>query len=197
MHTWRNTFSQRGFTLVELLVVIAIIGILSGVVVAGLNNARAGARDAKRIADIKNIQIALAQYYFDQGKYPCKLEGTTGAGCTPAFGGVYMASIPTDPSGQAYKYTGLVASATPTITLCSANGGVSRYILGIPLESTSNSNLAQDETYTINGSGVITINGQNFGSCADTDLSFHPESTDCAQGTYTAGAQDGCYNVGP
>jgi type II secretion system protein G len=189
---------RRGFTLIELLVVISIIGILSGIIVAGLNGARVSARDAKRISDIKNIQLALAQYYFDQGHYPCKLQGSTGVGCTPAFEGVYMAEVPEDPQGVAYKYTGLVLNATPTITLCNANGGVSRYILGAELEGTSNQNLQQDETYTINSStGVITINSQNFGSCQDSELAFHHSSTDCAYGTYSAGSPEGCYNVGP
>ena len=61
---------QKGFTLIELLVVIAIIGILATVVISSLNKARAKARDARRVQDIKSIQTALEMYYLDHGTYP-------------------------------------------------------------------------------------------------------------------------------
>ena len=53
---------KKGFTLIELLVVIAIIGILASVVLASLNSARKKSRDARRVADIKQIQLALELY---------------------------------------------------------------------------------------------------------------------------------------
>lgn len=65
-----NKSRNNGFTLIELLVVIAIIGILSSVVLASLNTARAKARDAKRLSDMKQMQIALEFYYDSFGEYP-------------------------------------------------------------------------------------------------------------------------------
>lgn len=62
--------NNKGFTLIELLVVIAIIGILSSVVLASLNSARTKARDARRIADIKQIQLALELFYDANRYYP-------------------------------------------------------------------------------------------------------------------------------
>lgn len=61
---------NRAFTLIELLIVISVIGILSAIIIASLNNARARARDAKRMVDLKNIQTALEMYYMEHGKYP-------------------------------------------------------------------------------------------------------------------------------
>ncbi len=59
-----------GFTLIELLVVIALIGILAAVLLARLNIARERARDAQRVADVKQITTALELYYNTYGMYP-------------------------------------------------------------------------------------------------------------------------------
>lgn len=65
----RNKLSS-GFTLIELLVVIAVIGLLAGVVLNSVNSARAKARDARRLEDMRQIQIALELYRDKFGQYP-------------------------------------------------------------------------------------------------------------------------------
>lgn len=62
--------TQSGFTLIELLVVIAIIGLLSSVIMFGLNTARVKARDSRRLADLKQLESALELYYTDNNTYP-------------------------------------------------------------------------------------------------------------------------------
>lgn len=66
----KKCHKNQGFTLIELLVVIAIIGVLASVVLASLNSARTKARDARRLADLNQIGLAL-EFYLDNGvKYP-------------------------------------------------------------------------------------------------------------------------------
>lgn len=101
---------NKGFTLIELLVVIAIIGILSSVVLASLNTARVKARDTRRVADIKSIQLALEFYYDAKNAYPVTIAGLVGSG-----NGQSLAKEPVDPqSGAIYTYA--YKGASPAIT---------------------------------------------------------------------------------
>ncbi len=122
------TKAAKGFTLIELLVVIAIIGILSSIVLASLNTARQKSRDARRVADIKQLQLAMQLYYDASSTYPTAL-----AQLTPTF----IATIPTDPVAQAaYPYEALPPACT---TACSS------YHLGANLEDENNQALNSDQ----------------------------------------------------
>jgi len=61
---------NKGFTLIELLVVISIISLLSTIVLASLNTARAKARDAATVQNIKQLTLAMELYKDDNGFYP-------------------------------------------------------------------------------------------------------------------------------
>jgi prepilin-type N-terminal cleavage/methylation domain-containing protein len=63
----------RGFTLIELLVVIAIIGVLSAVVLASLNTARAKGADATIKGDLSGIRSQASIYFDDYGNYGVQL----------------------------------------------------------------------------------------------------------------------------
>ena len=130
---------KRGFTLVELLVVIAIIALLSTLSVVALNSARAKARDARRLSDIKQIRTALELYYdANNQQYPSgnDLElGTDDAAClnqngwvptsTCASTTIFMQNVPSDPIPETYSYTYDVGDSNDTYTIAYTleNGG--------------------------------------------------------------------------
>lgn len=143
-----NIRATRGFTLIELLVVIAIIGILSSVVLASLNDARQKSRDAKRVADIKQLQLALELFFDSNSSY-----ATTGLS---ALVPTYIAALPADPLGGSYFYESL-SSGTD-------------YNLGANLESGTHTALSADVD-TGNGG---TINAADTADCtAGTDTTRH------------------------
>lgn len=117
--------SGKGFTLIELLVVIAIIGMLSSVVLASLNSARAKSRDARRAADMKQMAVAVELYYTDNGQYPIG-SGPCGPGGTYSqplnidgtFRGEvvpnYISVLPVDPKPSGGSiYNGLSYATSP------------------------------------------------------------------------------------
>ena len=118
--------TQRGFTLIELLVVIAIIGLLSSVVLASLNSARAKGRDARRIADMRQIQTALELYYSDNGRYPTPPSSTSNCGsATSCVGGLtvltsgdYISVLPTDPQKTDTSYNYRYYCNNPSVSNC-------------------------------------------------------------------------------
>ncbi|MDP2593923.1 MAG: prepilin-type N-terminal cleavage/methylation domain-containing protein [bacterium] len=100
---------SRGFTLIELLVVIAIIGLLSAVVLASLNTARAKGKDAKRLSDMHSVVQAFELYANDHnGQYPPHQTESTDCGgatnntclaeLTALTSGGYISTLPHDPN---------------------------------------------------------------------------------------------------
>ena len=74
-----NNFKKnKGFTLIELLVVISIIGFIATASVLAFNSARMKTRDARRLADMKQIQLALDLYYDTYGQFPANSDNEDG-----------------------------------------------------------------------------------------------------------------------
>jgi prepilin-type N-terminal cleavage/methylation domain-containing protein len=158
---------HAGFTLIELLVVIAIIGILSSVVLASLNSARTKARDAKRISDIKQLQLALELYYDVNGEYPDALSKVSPT---------YLSVEPSDPTdATSYPYQAYTTTTAPPVApdQCTEASEACRfYHLGASLEAGSSA-LSNDSDY-------------------DGDTVHGPDSAGCGQ---ESGRK--CYDVTP
>lgn len=153
-----NYKMKRGFTLIELLVVIAIIGILASIVLVSLNNARSKARDVKRVADIRQLQLALEGFYDDTQTYP----GGDGAATTcsgiaatlTALVPNYIAALPLDPGAGQLAYAYDAAATTPG----------QDYVLRADLEDAAHSALSGD---------IDGLAAANFGcDCTDAGLGF-------------------------
>ena len=119
---------RKAFTLIELLVVIAIIGILATISVIALSNARAKARDAKRIGDAKQTKTALEMFFNDQNRFPTEAEFNSGS--LVIDGKAYMVNLPTAPNppdgicdNSTNQFVYDVNSAGTTFTLSYCLGG--------------------------------------------------------------------------
>lgn len=90
----------RGFTLMELLVVIAMIGLLSSVVLVNLSTVKVKSRDARRIADLASLELAIVSYYdSNNGTFPNN-DGTWNGDWSAAYKeqlAPYISQLPVDP----------------------------------------------------------------------------------------------------
>jgi len=78
---------HQGFTLVELLVVIAIIGILAGLLLPAIQQAREAARRMSCSSNVRQVALALQNYHDSYKKFPMSV--IWGAGPVPPAGGAY------------------------------------------------------------------------------------------------------------
>ncbi len=139
----KNLKFKNGFTLVELMVTVSIIAILSAIIYASFDQARAQARDKARMSSLKEVQLALEVYKAQNGSYPvagCSAADFAGPGpgtsgftqCTNYIVGLvpdFIDKLPTDPrfendsnrgfyyqsDGNSYKFMSYDAVETQTV----------------------------------------------------------------------------------
>lgn len=193
---------NRGFSLIELMVVIGIIGVLSTIVMVSLSSAREKGRDARRIADIRNIQLALSLYYQDHYFYPKNIYASSNAyvGSDSRNGllGTYFPVVPTDPNSSVACSAGTEASCYKYAAF-SATGGAcltpttrpTKYHLAAVLEDRTNGELSRDVDAPLAGSGSMAGLTYCTGSGSGD---FHGLSTTCGGST---SSPDGCYDQTP
>ncbi|OGH41751.1 MAG: hypothetical protein A3H79_01230 [Candidatus Levybacteria bacterium RIFCSPLOWO2_02_FULL_36_8b] len=101
------TAKSKGFTLIELLIAMAILAILVTGLIVTLNPFAQiqKANDARRKADIAQIQKALETYYQDNGAYPSSADYKINAIDWGDPWIPYMGNLPKDPdSSKQYAY---------------------------------------------------------------------------------------------
>jgi len=182
---------SRGFTLIELMVVISIIGILSSIVVAGLNGARESARDVRRISDIKNIELALSLYYSDNGYYPCSIYSNPCGQLAP-FTPIYMSTVPTDPANQSSGYYYYDAFPDDTVGQNCNSSRPIIYHVGAVLE-TNSSPLETDSIWKSEVSPFTDPCSNTPGNSINANTDFFGGSVDC--GAVDNESNDRCYSV--
>ena len=184
--------TQKGFTLIELLVVIAIIGILSSVVLASLSTARQKSRDAKRVSDIGQVQLALELFFDAKQSYPsttpsiCGAAGT--AACTPSqataangidaaivgLADVKQAFLPKAPlpaggagNAKSYYYRATYDNAGVLTECAAANLTCTSYALGAALERDDNVVLATDADQMVPVASTVFFGNVGAGTAKD------------------------------
>lgn len=122
--------NKLGFTLIELLVAVAIIAILTGLIMASLASSRAKARDAKRISDVAQLQLALEQYFSKNNVYPDLNNYAT------ALVPTYISALPRDP---------LTNTSAPYVYAPDPDQNYYHYILKITLENSYTEGLSGNQ----------------------------------------------------
>jgi len=145
--------NKKGFTLIEMLIVVAIIGILSALILVGLSSFRTRGRDARRIADVKQVQNGLEIYYTKNLKYPTVTSGSPASRWTELTtaltgAGIGLTQVPKDPlePDSSYDYKD--------------GNNQQNYVIAVTLEDGTNTNLKND----IDGS-VFGINCDDPAYC--------------------------------
>lgn len=135
----KHFFQKRSaFTLIELMVVVAIVGTLMAAGAVAFTNLGRKVRDTKRLSDIRDIQLALSNYFDMYGRYPDNSENDCAGWDTavnddnfisPLQTEGFIVRTPTDPSDKDacggyryYRYSGGYG--------CDASRGAF-YVLGI------------------------------------------------------------------
>lgn len=167
---------QKGFTLLEILLVIAAIGILATIVIIAINPNRqlAQARNAERRSQVNTIYKALEQYLINTGNYPtgittavqdiCINGNTTNCVNLGVLVPDYIATIPIDPGGVAYRVA--INTSNNRISVFAINAELGQGI-GINDRPWTPANISTALWLDAADASTITLNGSNVSQWND------------------------------
>lgn len=106
---------RRGFTLIEIMLVIMILGMLATIIIPRVAQRTYDGKRAKAVSDIALLKATIEQVRLDIKRYPSTDEGLNSLLTAPVgakgWQGPYIQSVPLDPWGHRYVYTGPAAGS--------------------------------------------------------------------------------------
>ncbi len=100
-----SKLKNQAFTLIELLVAVAIMALLTAIIISNLTQAKGKSRDAKRVSDLAQMQLALELFFDRCNQYPSTLAITANNNCPSNITlGTFISQIPTAPAPGSYQY---------------------------------------------------------------------------------------------
>ena len=121
----KNT--NTGFTLIELMIVVAVIGILASITVSAYQSYTVRAQVAEGLNLAGSVQVAVAEYNFDNGVFPAdNVDATLGAPAT--YSGAFVSSISVTGAVVSIQYgndaSAKIAGETVTLIAQSTGGSL-------------------------------------------------------------------------
>lgn len=109
---------KNGFSIIELLIVMAIIAILTAIITTNFATSKSKSRDAKRVSDIAQIQLALEMVFDKCNAYPQGISVSSTIPLDPVSGtfckklgsssnytlGDFISVVPKESATQLYTY---------------------------------------------------------------------------------------------
>ncbi|MBU1126331.1 MAG: hypothetical protein ABH826_01050 [Patescibacteria group bacterium] len=159
----------QGISRIEILIVGLVIGLLGLAAVLAIMNARAQARDAVRLSDVRQVQAGLEMYFNDSSEYPkwstsfaigeastaCLSDSGFSASCNQSTDTVYLDLVPAPPRTG---LDGMVECSGIKDSYCYFSSGQS-YLISFELEK-NNSLLGLGK-----GANCATERGFQLGAC--------------------------------